>query len=75
MKLPKEEADRLEDVDIIAQTRAARRDSMNLLDEQGLTALALAVANILDKILKEPQSIINDIFSRKSRVYRSGGFR
>jgi len=60
MKLPKEEADRLENVDIIAQTRAARRDSMNLLDEQGLTALALAVANILDKILKEPQSIIKE---------------
>jgi len=60
MKLPKEEADRLEDVDIIAQTRAARRDSMNLLDEQGLTALAVAVANILDKILKEPQSIIKE---------------
>ena len=60
MNLPKEEADRLEDVDIIAQTRAARRDSMNLLDEQGLTALALAVANSLDKILKESQSIIKE---------------
>ncbi|MCI0692826.1 hypothetical protein L0337_12585 [candidate division KSB1 bacterium] len=60
MKLSKEDAARLKDIDIIEQTRAARRDSMNLLDEQGLAALALAVANILDKIIKEPESIIKE---------------
>ncbi len=60
MKLTKEDAARLKNVDIIEQTRAARRDSMNLLDEQGLTALALAVANLLDKIIKEPERIIKE---------------
>jgi len=60
MKLPKKEAMRLKNVDIVAQTRAARRDSMKLLDEQGLTALALAVANLLDKIVKEPENIIKE---------------
>ncbi len=60
MKLSKEDAARLKDIDIIEQTRVARRDSMNLLDEQGLAALALAVANILDKIIKEPESIIKE---------------
>jgi hypothetical protein len=60
MKLPQEEAERLKDIDIIEQTRAARKESMNGLDEQGLAALSLAIANFLDKILKEPESIIKE---------------
>jgi hypothetical protein len=60
MKLPKKEAKRLKNVDVIAQTRAARRDSMHLLDEQGLAALSLAVANFLDKIVKEPENLIKE---------------
>jgi len=59
MKLPKKEAKRLKNVDI-AQTRAARRDSMHLLDEQGLAALSLAVANFFDKIVKEPEKLIKE---------------
>ena len=60
MKLPQEEAERLKNIDLVEQTRKARRDSMNLLDEQGLAALALAVANLLDRIVKEQESIIRE---------------
>jgi len=60
MKLPKKEASRLKNLDIIAQTRAARHDSMHLLDEQGLAALSLAVASFLDKIIKEPENLIKE---------------
>jgi len=61
MKLPKAEAKRLKNLDIIAQTRAARRDSMNLLDEQGLAALSLALANFLGRVVKEPENIIKKL--------------
>jgi hypothetical protein len=60
MNLPANETARLKDIDIVEQTRVARRDSMQLLDEQGLAALALAVANILDKIIKEPEAILKE---------------
>lgn len=60
MNLTTNETERLKDIDIVELTRAARQDSMQLLDEQGLAALALAVANILDKILKDPEAILKE---------------
>jgi hypothetical protein len=60
MNLKPNETERLKNIDIVEQTHIARRDSMQLLDEQGLAALALAVANLLDKILKQPEAIIKE---------------
>ena len=60
MKLSEKDAKMLENTDIVQQGRIARQESMKWLDEQGLAALSIAVANILDKLVREPESIIKE---------------
>jgi len=47
----------LKDVDILSATKKAKHKSMDLLEEQGITAVALYMSNLLVKSVKEMERL------------------
>jgi len=56
--MEKEELKNLKAVDILAATLEARKKSMKLLEEQGITTIALAISEFLVKFVEQPDSAL-----------------
>jgi len=60
MKLTEPQAKQLRDMDFVETVRKARKESAQLLDDQGLAALALALSNLLVQIVEDGNCIIKE---------------
>ena len=57
MQLSKKEAQHLKKVDLIQVTRQAHQDSMSLLNDQGLAALSIALADFIADLMEHPEKL------------------
>lgn len=57
MQLSDKEAQHLKDVDLLQTTRQARLDSMRLLNDQGLAALSIALADFIADLMEHPEKL------------------
>jgi uncharacterized protein (UPF0212 family) len=60
VKLSEEEAKSLEHLDIVKGTHQAREESMRLLNDQGLTALSIAISNFIADIAEHPEKVVKE---------------
>lgn len=60
MKLTEAQAKQLRDIDFVETVRKARKESAQLLDDQGLAALALALSNLLVQMVEDSNCIIKE---------------
>jgi len=65
MHLSKQEARYLKKVDLIQATRQARQDSMRLLNDQGLAALSIALADFIADLMEHPEKLTESAPSGK----------
>lgn len=57
MQLSEKEAQYLKNVDLTQATRQARQDAMRLLNDQGLAALSIALADFIADLMEHPEKL------------------
>lgn len=57
MQLSEKEAQYLKNVELTQATRQARQDSMRLLNDQGLAALSIALADFIADLMEHPEKL------------------